>query len=352
MSSILFHLGHPAHYHLFKIVIKRLDKQGVRTHILIKEKDVLKTLLEHEGVNYVNILPEGKSTGKVGMFKDLCKRGSRIFKYCNAHKPDLLIGTSPDISYVGKLLHIPAVNVQEDDASVVPLYAWIAYPWATSIVSPTSCDNGRWSNKTISYEGFHELAYLHPDHFTADKSVAARYTNPESPYFLLRFSRLNAHHDEGVRGINDFIAMELIEQIKPYGNVIIISERELSNGLEPFRLAIDPVDIHHLIAFAKSVIGDSQTMAAEAGVLGTPFIRYNDFVGKIGYLKELEEAYKLGIGIKPDQPDQLILKAVQLAADLESKQIYKTRRDKMISEKINVADFLYDYITSIIDNKG
>ena len=39
-------------------------------------------------------------------------------------------------------------------------------------------------------------------------------------------------------------------------------------------------------------------MAAEAGVLGVPFVRFNDFVGRIGYLNELENDYELGYGIK------------------------------------------------------
>ena len=59
--------------------------------------------------------------------------------------------------------------------------------------------------------------------------------------------------------------------------------------------------MHHIMAFAKMYIGDSQTMAAEAGVLGTPFVRFNDFVGRIGYLRELEDVYNLGYGVKtPD----------------------------------------------------
>jgi uncharacterized protein len=346
--KILFHLGHPAHFHLFKNVISRLEEEGHQTHILIKEKDVLKSLLNHSGIAYQNILPEGKSVGKVGMVKDLYKRGRRIIRYCKENQPDLLMGTSADISYVGKYLTIPAVNVQEDDASVVPLHAWIAYPWATDILSPTSCDNGRWNDKSTKYEGYHELAYLHPDHFIPDKNIVARYTDPDQPFFLLRFASLNAHHDDGVRGLHDELAHQLINMIKPHGQVIITSERELSYDLEPYRLAIDPIDIHHLLAFAKVVIGDSQTMSAEAGVLGTPYIRYNDFVGKIGYLMELEEKYQLGFGITPDYPDQLLTKAEKLASGKDVSVIFEKRRRKMLSEKINVADFLYNYIVELL----
>ena len=52
-----------------------------------------------------------------------------------------------------------------------------------------------------------------------------------------------------------------------------------------------------VMRFASLYIGDSQTMAAEAGVLGVPFVRFNDFVGRIGYLRELEDVYRLGFGV-------------------------------------------------------
>jgi predicted glycosyltransferase len=45
-------------------------------------------------------------------------------------------------------------------------------------------------------------------------------------------------------------------------------------------------------------IGDSQTMTAEAAVLGTPAIRFNDFVGELSYLEELEYTFDLTYGIK------------------------------------------------------
>ncbi len=81
--NILFHLGHPAHFHLFKNVIFRLREEGHQTHILIKEKDVLKSLLNHSEISYQNILPEGKSEGKIGMIKDLFKcRGYRRRSDC------------------------------------------------------------------------------------------------------------------------------------------------------------------------------------------------------------------------------------------------------------------------------
>src|SRR5690625_3915124 len=62
------------------------------------------------------------------MVRDLMRRGKRLIDYARKVKPDVLVGTSVDISYTGKLLGIPAINVNEDDADVVPMYARLAYP--------------------------------------------------------------------------------------------------------------------------------------------------------------------------------------------------------------------------------
>ena len=55
--------------------------------------------------------------------------------------------------------------------------------------------------------------------------------------------------------------------------------------------------MHHALYFAEMFIGDSQTMTAEAAVLGTPALRLNNFVGKLGYLNELERKFNLTYGL-------------------------------------------------------
>ena len=94
----------------------------------------------------------------------------------------------------------------------------------------------------------------------------------------MRFVSLTAHHDAGIKGINTSIAKKIIELLEPYGDIYITSERPLESDFEKYRLAINPLDIHHIMSFSNMLIGDSQTMAAEAGVLGVPYIRFNDFL--------------------------------------------------------------------------
>ena len=339
-----FYLGHPAHFHLLKNVIQKLQVKGHDIAVLIKKKDILEDLLKNSNIKFTNILSEGRKDTRLGILWGMLKRDFRSRLFAKKFKPDLLIGTSVENSHLTKFMGIPSININEDDAAVVPLYAKLSYPWASAILTPVVCNNGKWENKSIKYNSYHELAYLHPNHFTPNKNVVKNYFSPDQPYFILRFAKLKAHHDTGIDGINAIIARELIELLNPHGKVYITSERTLESEFEPYRIAINPLDMHHVMAFATLYIGDSQTMAAEAGVLGIPFIRFNDFVGRISYLAELEDKYKLGFGIKPNQPEVLYEKVKELISNPNLANEFQLRRRKMLSEKIDYAAFLVWFI--------
>ncbi|PLW98542.1 MAG: hypothetical protein C0591_04220 [Marinilabiliales bacterium] len=342
--KILFHLGHPAHFHLFKIVIGNLKNSGHQIFILIKKKDVLEDLLEEEGMDFYNILPEGRKDSKIGLAVGQIKQDVRMWKFVKKHKPDLLVGTSVAITHVGKLMGIPSINVNEDDAHIVPFYSKMAYPFASVIVSPDPCNNGKWEHKSVHYNGYHELAYLHPNHFQPDREIVDQYISTNNPYYILRFAKLGAHHDKGIKGINNEIALEIIELLKSHGRILITSERELIPELEQYRITVNPIHMHHIMAFASLYIGDSQTMAAEAGVLGTPFIRFNDFVGRIGYLNEIENKYKLGIGIKTSDTEKLLQTVEEMVENEQLKDEMKYRRLEMLEDKMDVAQYLTWFI--------
>lgn len=335
-------MGHPAHFHLFKNVIKCLDNNH-QFSILIKKKDVLEELLDRDKIRYINILPEGRKNTKFGLITSLIKRDARMFKYCIKNKPDLMVGTSPEICHVGKLLGIPSINVNEDDALAVPYYANSSYPFASVILSPVSCDNYKWNYKSIKYNSYHELSYLHPKYFQPNSNVLHNY-DINQPYFVVRFSGLDAHHDKGIQGINNELGCKIIAKLQERGRVLITSERILNQEFEKFRMYINPLDIHDILYYSDMYIGDSQTMTAEAAVLGVPSIRFNDFVGKLGYLEELEHKYGLTYGIKTSEPEKLFQKIDELLSMLNIKEEWQRRRQKMLSEKIDITAFLVWFI--------
>lgn len=55
---------------------------------------------------------------------------------------------------------------------------------------------------------------------------------------------------------------------------------------------VAPKDFHHLLATASLFVGDSQSVAAEAAILGVPSLRLSGFTGTAFYLGVLE---RLGI---------------------------------------------------------
>lgn len=344
MSHFLFHLGHPAHFLLFKHSFSILQEKGHRITIAIKKKDVLEKLLENEAIPYINLLPEGRQNNKIGMLWGMIKTDIKLLGLCLKSRPNLMIGTSYAISHVGKLLSIPSINVNEDDWDAVPIYAKFSYPWASIILTPDSCSTGTWEHKTTKYSGYHELAYLHPNRFVPDIQIAAKYVDHTSPYFLIRFASFKAHHDKGIQGITDENARLLINLLSEHGKIYITSERELPSAFEKYRLKINPVHIHHVMAFSKIYIGDSQTMACEAGLLGIPFIRINDFVGRLGYLNEIENKYGLGHGYKSADQGKMFEVLYKWLNDPTLNETWQLKKTKVLEDKIDVTAFLVWFI--------
>ena len=141
-------------------------------------------------------------------------------------------------------------------------------------------------------------------------------------------------------------ALKVIKILKPYGNILITSEKKLDPLFEQYRINIDSINMHHVLSFADIYIGDSQTMAAEAGVLGIPFIRFNDFVGRVGYLNDLENKYNLGFGFKSSDCDNMYNKISELLYMKNRKQIFGTRKIKMLADKIDFAQYLSQLLNS------
>lgn len=349
-STYLFYLGHPAHYHNVSVVMKQMLAENCRIILVARAKDVLFDLLEDLPYNII-FLPPRKGKGKFSLVVEVLKRQLILLKICLKHRPKMMIGTDIVITHIGKLLGIPSVILNEDDAEEVPYLVKYGYKYATAILAPECCSVHPYKHKKVAYKGYHELAYLHPNYFTPDKSKVGHLFENNRPYFILRFVELTAHHDKGKKGINILLAKKLIEKLQPHGNIYITSERPLEAELEPYRVMVHPKDMHHVLSFATFFIGDSQTMTAEAAVLGTPAIRFNDFVGKLSYLEELEHKHQLTFGIKTDNKNMLFDKVDELL-NMENLDVtFQQRKEKMLANTVDVALFWKNYFTNFKTKK-
>jgi len=351
--KILVVLNHPAHYYVFKYTVIKLRALGFSVKYVIKEKDILEKLLISENVEYVKINTKRKRNANTfsiisnGII-DLINQDINLFRLVRKWKPNLMIGTDMAITHIGSLLGVPSFVFNEDDYEINKLFCNSAYPFATKIIAPNICSVGKYENKKISYNGFQKMAYLDPEYFQPDRTQIENLIGTNGKYFLIRLVSLTALHDiQGKHtGLNAKIVDSLIEELKPIGNLYISSEGELDQKYEEFRLNIQPNKMHHLLAFASIFIGDSQTMCAEAGLLGTPFIRFNDFVGKISCLNEIENKYQLGFGIKTNNPEMVIKKTREILSDPNIKNTWNIKRKKIFEEKVDVAQWYTDLIVS------
>lgn len=349
--NILIQMVHPAHYYYYKNVIANLKKNGHRIVIAITTKDLLETLVRDSGLQYVNIQPVSHKRTKIGFIWDMMLREIRMVKLCIKHRIQLLTGSTVEVSTVAWLLHRFEINIGEDDATVVHKYIKTIAPFVQTRLTPDTCDNGRIEYKSVHYSGFLKLAYLHPKVFSPDVNVLRKYIDDSKTFFLLRFSSLKAYHDEGIKGISAFVAQRIVNILSPYGQIFITSERELEPQFEKYRLNINPLDIHHVLAFAKLYIGDSQSMAVEAAMLGVPSLRFNDFAGKIGVLEELEHKYELTLGIPSSEPQRLYDKVQELLEMPNLREVFQTRRQKMLSDKIDVTAFFTWFIENYPESR-
>ena len=254
------------------------------------------------------------------------------------------------VAHVSKLSPMKSILPDDDDDEVEPLFAKYGHPFADTILSPV--DTPRKSKKTVFYHSYHELAYLHPKEFTPDPSVLQDAgVETGEPYFLMRFNAFKAHHDVGVVGLTIENKRRLVDYLKTKGKVFITTERDIDDEFKPYQLKVSPEKAHSLMYYATMLVGDSQTMTSEAAVLGTPAIRCNTFVGRIHYLEEEEHKYQLTYGFRPEQSEAMFRKIDELLSMPNLKEEWQSRRQKMLAEKIDYAQFLTWFIENYPESR-
>lgn len=339
---VVFDLAHPAHVHLYRHLIGRVQREGGDVLVLTREKDVTVDLCRAYGIPQ-RVLSRSRP-GTAAAAWELLRRTSQVAAAAFRFRPDALVGSSASIGPVGRLLRRPSFVFTEDDAAVVPLFAKVTYPFCTWIVTPAALGHEAHGPKHLTYPGYHELAYLHPAHFTPDPAVPRSLgLDAGQPYFLVRFVALRGHHDAGAKGLPLDSARRLVRLLAARGRVLISAEGPLLDEFAPHRLALPPEKLHHLLAFAALYAGDSQTMSIEAGVLGIPNLRCNTFVGRLSVLEELDHRHRLTHGFLPDRADEMVALAETWLKDLDAVRAEtRARREAMLAGAVDLAEWQWE----------
>lgn len=349
--NILIDIGHPAHVHYYRNLANELKTKGHTVYFTVKELEVAKRLLTYYGFEY-KVLPQ-KKDGLFGKVVNQIRYDLIIWWFCLTKKIDIAIGTSVTIAHVSRISRIKSIVFDDDDDEVQPLVTKFVMPFASSVLSPDVLFGKRNRKDTIYYPGYHELSYLHPKRFIPNPDVLQESgLKHGEPFFIMRFNVFKAHHDVGIKGLSLNQKLKLVEILKPHGKILITTEREIEPELMEYRLTVSPEKIHSLMAYATIFLGDSQTMTSEAAVLGVPSLRCNSFAGRISYLEEEEHRYSLTFAFKPDAFSAMLDKLRELLEIKELKTLWQQKRQKMLSDKIDVTAFWLWFIENYPDSQN
>lgn len=347
---LLLDVNHPVQVHLLKHPIAELTRRGHECHVVARDKDVTLSLLDRLGIAYRVLAPVGRGTG--GRLRELAQRELKLLGLARDLRPHLIVGTSAHAARVGKLVGALSVVVNDDDARAVPLFRWLAYPLASAIVTPDCLHHEDYGPRHLTYASYQQLFYLHPNRFQPDPAVRALLPLAQGErYAVVRRSALAAHHDAGVRGLGEELILRLQDRLAGRVRIFLTSEGQLSPRLEPLRLPTPPERLHDVLAFADFYLGDSQSVTAEAAVLGTPAFRLNDFVGRISYLRQLED-YGLAFGFKPGQEEELLQQIEATVEEGGYRAVFGRRRGKMLSDKIDPVPWFVSTLEELAAGSG
>lgn len=334
--KILIDIGHPAHVHYFKNLAKILIIKGNSVLFTTRDKEITLELLNHYAFEYVNFGKPFK--GIAGKIKGLGIFNKKLYQVSRKFKPDLFLSHgSMYAAQIAWLLGKPHISLEDTfNFEQIRLYL----PFTKSVLTG-NFEHPSLGKKEIRYNGYQELAYLHPKYFKLDKSILNELkVDDNEKYVILRFVSWQATHDIGHKGISLENEIKAVKEFEKYAKVFISSEAELSDELKKYRFNIAPHKMHDALTFSSMLFGESATMASECALLGVPSI-YLDNTGRF-YTKDLEQQYGLVFNYTESEEHQkkAIEKGIELLEMLSLKEEWQKRRQKMLAEKIDVTAFM------------
>jgi uncharacterized protein len=332
---ILIDILHPAHVHFFRNFHHEMTDRGHELVITARDKDRSVELLRAYDLPYLEI---SQQRGGYGLALEMGQRTARLLRIMRTAKPDVLTGImGPSIAVAGRLLGVPAVVFY--DTEFAAQTNRVVFPLAHSVCTP-DCYQAKVRGRHRQYRGYHELAYLHPGRFRPDPTRLAEFgIAPDEPYSIVRFVSWQAVHDRRELGLAARQKRHLVEVLQRHGRVLVSSEAPLSADLAGFAVRGPVADIHHLIAHAQLVVGESATMSSEAAVLGVPAV-FIATTGR-GYTDDEERRY----GLVRHFTDREYDLAVSVVEDLLStpRSVWHAARQRLLDEKIDVTQWMMDY---------
>ena len=333
---VVVDINHPGHVHYFKNFIWEMMQRGHEVLITASHKDVATQLLQLYGLEYFDLGSYGSSL--LQKMVNIPIMDVKMYRAVKNFRPDILLGfSSIRAAHASKVLGVPAVIF--DDTEHAKWEHRLYAPFAAAILTP-SCFHKDLGKKQVRFNGYMELAALHPACFRPDPSVLQELGLTEDDAFIVvRFVSWDANHDVGQHGIRNKVG--LVKALEQYGRVLITSEGALPPELQPYQIRVSPEKLHDLLYYATLYVGEGGTTASEAATLGTHAIHISTTAKYCGIFCDLN---RYGLLWTSESDEETIQKAIELLQDPNLKNVGQYKRSCLVDEKIDVTAFMVWFI--------
>ncbi|USZ68103.1 DUF354 domain-containing protein [Halorussus salilacus] len=344
--NVVVTVQHPAHVHFFKHVVPALRARGHEVHVFAREKDVALDLLVHYDIDHTVLAGKPRSLG--GLARTQATYEYRLWKAAERIDPDVMTaigGTA--VAHVSRLVGARSV-VWLDNEGI--LAHRITTPFAHRVCTPMGFRDD-FGPKHVRYDGFQELAYLHPDRFDPDPGgLRAHGVDPDAKYAVVRFREWSALHDVGEAGFSGGDKRRLVESLADHGRVYVVSESRLPASFRDHRLPVRPHLVHDLLFYADLYVGDSATMSTEAALLGTPAVRCQSFADGQD-MSNFVELADHGL-LRSTADGREAVREAETLARSDVQTAWSERRARLLDGKIDVVEFAVRLLLSEAGRAG
>lgn len=339
----------PAQVHFYRNIIKALEQKGIEAHVAARDYGETVPLLEDLKIDhFVYSRPTSSKFGKIASMPSDVIRATRWFDRFDI---GLIIGFGVIDVFTSVLRGVPNLIFSDSepmiDASHFYTLQFKAFmPFVDNIITPSYFrqDLGR---NHLKVKSLKEMAYLHPSYFAPDDSIYDLLSlSKGEPYVILRFNAFDAVHDLGIGGFSDNDKGELVRRLEEHCAVFISSENGVPSDLRSRVIKVPKSRIHDALYYAQMLVTDTQTMATEAAILGTPTVRCNSFVGPkdMGNFIELEKNFDLIVNLS--RPRDAIERAEELVEDEGAKADWRRKRGRLLNEYVDITALMTWLITN------
>jgi len=338
---------HPKDVNILKNIVFELEKRGHEVLMAARDKEGVFEKLDGFGIKYV------PGTNYKGFFNKVIHIPAVelwLYRMARKFKPDVLFGPSSlYAAHVSRLIRKPYLCFSDCEAEF-DYTRYLTVPFVTRIYVPRGfkLDLGE---RMERFNGYLELAYLHPRYFKPDIRVLDELgVDKKDQFVVLRISSITGFHDIGAGGspLDDIKAVEwLIKEIENHCKVFISGGGSIVERFPDKKLEINPNRFLDLLAFSQLYIGDGISMAAEAGLLGVPSIYLSHESRRWGFIQDLagNGLVKLCSSVKASGEE-----ATRVLGDSKLRGEWRRRSQVLMGECEDMVGFFLERILSFCDS--